>query len=184
MHLNSNLIDLVREPGDINYLLPMLVQMVEERAKRSKTPYQIAELGVRYGNSTMAFLEGIRRADNHGHVFSCDIDLCKHANDLIARTGYGELWSFTQTDSLEFAHHFSSGAFDLVFIDTSHEFEQTVSEMNAWSPLLSPGGRLLLHDTLSRPTVTQAVSLFLKSNPWQHYNIDVCCGLAVIDKPY
>lgn len=181
--IHPNLIELVRTPGDINYFLPMLVQMVEERAIRSKSSFDIAELGVRCGNSTLAFLEGLHRAHNHGHLFSCDTDPCRHAVDLVDRTGYNDLWTFTREDSLTFAHRFAPDSFNLVFIDTSHEFEQTLNELRAWSPLLVKGGRMLLHDTCSRPTVACAISVFLKDNPWPHYNIDVCCGLGILEKP-
>ena len=36
---------------------------------------------------------------------------------------------------------------DLVFIDSSHEAQQTANELNIYAPMLKPGGKFILHDT-------------------------------------
>ena len=36
---------------------------------------------------------------------------------------------------------------DVLFVDTTHAFEQTRAELNAWMPYLAPGGRAVFHDS-------------------------------------
>ena len=40
-----------------------------------------------------------------------------------------------------------SGAPELIFLDSSHEYRQTLDEIEAWYPALTPGGLIVLHDT-------------------------------------
>ena len=48
---------------------------------------------------------------------------------------------------------------DAVFIDSSHELEETVATFRTWEPALSPGGVIAFHDYAddAYPGVTQAV---------------------------
>jgi cephalosporin hydroxylase len=39
------------------------------------------------------------------------------------------------------------GAPELIFLDSSHEYRQTLDEIEAWYPALAPGGLIVLHDT-------------------------------------
>jgi hypothetical protein len=41
---------------------------------------------------------------------------------------------------------------DLLFIDTSHLYEDTVRELAAWAPLMSEKGAIILHDTNLSPS--------------------------------
>lgn len=40
---------------------------------------------------------------------------------------------------------------DIVFLDTSHEYPDTLKEIEAYLPRLAPGGFLVIHDTVSIP---------------------------------
>ncbi|MEE9269109.1 MAG: class I SAM-dependent methyltransferase, partial [Candidatus Krumholzibacteria bacterium] len=63
--------------------------------------------------------------------------------------------TFVKSDDVEFAGRFEEWcgergidpAIDLLFIDTSHEHEHTVQEIEHWFPLLSPHATVFLHDT-------------------------------------
>ena len=52
-----------------------------------------------------------------------------------------------------------SGTADLVFIDGAHDRESTIAHMEAWSPLLAPGGVVVFHDYGNEawPGVAEAV---------------------------
>lgn len=184
MRINPQLMEMCSDEHDINYFMLLLYQMVFERSMA--TPgFKIVELGVRTGNSTVAFLAGLSRSNNGGLMVSCDIEKCEQAVASVAAAGVEGFWDFrpeTDSISLSGAVGFSP---NMVFIDTSHERDQTVKELEVWSEKLLPRGRIILHDTLSRPEgVGAPVAEFLARNrEWKHYNIDVCCGLAILDKP-
>lgn len=102
----------------------------------------IIELGVRSGVSTTAFLRAA--AENDGHVHSVDI----HHPDVPIWWAETDIWSFTVGDDL----HPSvlrdlPDVADVVFIDTSHHYGQTLSELQTYVPRVRSGGVVLLHDT-------------------------------------
>lgn len=184
MKINSKLVELCSDEHDINYFMLLLYQMAFERSGKT-TNLKVVELGVRTGNSTLSFLAGLARAENGGMLYSCDIQKSDCAEAAVSEAALSDFWKFyPETDSVEFAGNvdFEPG---IVFIDTSHEFGHTTKELDVWSRKLSKGGRIILHDTLSRPEgVGVPVKNFLKSNPnWKYYNIDVGCGLGILDKP-
>lgn len=45
-----------------------------------------------------------------------------------------------------FSRHITQGFFDLVYIDTTHFYLDTLNEIKAWLPLVKPGGILAGHD--------------------------------------
>jgi hypothetical protein len=67
-------------------------------------------------------------------------------------------WHFFRGDDIQFAGHFQdfcqqrgiSPFIDLLFVDTSHYYEHTAQEIDAWFPLLSSRSKVLFHDTNSR----------------------------------
>lgn len=110
----------------------------------------ILELGVRSGCSTKAFLEAARILD--AKVTSVDIDDC-------SRVTTDPRWTFHHMDSLAYnpPHNF-----DVIFIDTSHTYEQTIQELNKFVPYAN--GVVLLHDTISCPPVMEAIQHYLLDN--------------------
>lgn len=47
---------------------------------------------------------------------------------------------------------------DLLFIDTSHEYQATLDEIAAYAPRLTPGGCIALHDSISQDGVRRALA--------------------------
>lgn len=119
--------------SDINVFLPRLVELVEET-----DAMHVIELGVRSGNSTVAWLHGLERTG--GSLTSIDVS---PAPDL----GAHKHWRFVQGDDLDSAVLSSLDQADIVFIDTTHEYAQTLAELIAYRPLVRPGGYMILHDT-------------------------------------
>lgn len=112
----------------------------------SARPNLIVELGVRGGESTAVFE---RVADVTGaRLVSVDIEDCSGAS---SRPG----WLFVCEDDLSFARRFPawcdthglSPSIDVLFIDTVHEYDHTVAEIDAWFPFLSPRAKVIFHDT-------------------------------------
>lgn len=116
---------------------------VEAAAMR---PSMIVELGVRSGESTVALS---RVANLFGsHLISVDLEDCSRACSSDHQV-------FVESDDVTFAKEFTewcerrnySSSIDVLFIDTSHEFDHTVAEIQHWFPLLSPHCKVFFHDT-------------------------------------
>lgn len=108
-------------------------------------PALVVEVGVREGESTEVFCQAARNYG--GVVLSVDIEStqfwCTYPR-----------WFFYQASSQELARRFASvcaelelGTVDLLFLDSSHIYSETVEELEVWLPHLSPNGMLVCHDT-------------------------------------
>lgn len=184
--MNSKLIEIASIEHDINYFLMLMYEMAVSIGKKSDDDFNIVELGVRGGSSTIAFLSALEKLGK-GKLWSCDIEpLQEELVQKVVEGGLYNFWYFWQGDSIEFpVAHFQNKRPDIVFVDTSHEYDQTVKEIEIWTPILKEGGRMLFHDTLSRREgVGIPVEQFVKNrkNRWDYYNIDVTTGLGVLTK--
>ena len=112
-------------------------------------PRLIVELGTRGGESTRTLLAAAAVAG--ADVLSIDRDDCSAVD-----SPHRDRWHFERGDDVEFARDrfrawcVSRGfppTAEVIFVDTSHEFEHTRQELAAWLPLLSEQGVMILHDT-------------------------------------
>lgn len=164
---------------DIGEHLPTLYGLVTSLGART-----VLELGVRGGESTVALTEAV--VATGGRLHSVDVDSCDDAKRLISGYGLGGRWSFTQQDDLTFAASWDRRLRpDFIFIDTSHEEKQTLAELDAFVPLLRPGGVMAFHDTVSFPAgVLHPIEKFLAANPlFAFENHKNCNGLGILRKP-
>jgi Methyltransferase domain len=133
-------------PSDIHdHLGTMFAEAVAAR------PRLILELGTRGGVSTRALLAAADVTD--AHMLSVDIVHC--TLDGVPER-FGGRWNFIQHDDVAFAGA-PFEAFcaerglpplaDVILIDTSHRYEQTCRELDAWLPRLGPRGVMMFHDT-------------------------------------
>ncbi len=109
-------------------------------------PKLIVELGVRAGTSTFVFekVASICGAS----IISADLDDCSWTSAHPRR-------HFFHGDDIEFAGLFRDFCrqrdiipyIDVLFIDTSHYYDHTMQEIQAWFPLLSLRAKVLFHDT-------------------------------------
>jgi predicted O-methyltransferase YrrM len=107
----------------------------------SRPGARVLELGVRWGTSTSALLAGAE--ESGGHVWSVDI-AAPSVPDWWAGTG---LWTLTVGDDLDPAVAAAQPAeLDVLFIDSSHTFDQTAGELRLYVPRVRPGGVVLMHD--------------------------------------
>jgi cephalosporin hydroxylase len=130
-----------RKPTDISdHLERLFVEALQT------DPDTIVECGVRGGESTFVFERVARLAD--ADLVSVDIE------DTAYETDYDD-WRFVQSDDIEFAGEFEGwcddrdidAAIDVLFIDTSHRYEHTLAEIDAWFPHLAEDAVVLFHDT-------------------------------------
>lgn len=111
-----------------------------------KEPETIVELGTRGGESTYVFEQVAKLCDTD--IISVDIQDSSTVTDM-------ENWHFVQSDDISFAGEFERWCdtknihsnIDLLFIDTSHEYEHTVQEIKSWFPFLADESVVIFHDT-------------------------------------
>ena len=164
-------------PSDIFLHLPRMVALVEELNAQ-----HVIELGSRSGVSTVAWLYALESTG--GHLTSVDLDSAPEI-------GTWTEWRHIQGDDLAPETLAMLEPADIVFIDTSHAFHQTVRELNTYRWLVKPGGVIVCHDTeLARPEdsppsdplfpVKRAIEQFVAENGLQWLNVAECFGLGVI----
>jgi cephalosporin hydroxylase len=132
----------------------------------------IIEWGVRGGVSTWAFLDGLPEG---GRLYSVDIVDCV----VPPRVSNDPRWTFIIGDDLDpgVVAQLPDRA-DLVFIDTSHTYEQTVAEL-AFALMWGPR-RIVLHD-VNQPQVRQAVDGFCARTGWRITAYEAPYGLTTLE---
>lgn len=132
----------------------------------------VVEFGVREGVSTWALLDGLP-AD--GLLYSVDIARAT----VPPRVANDPRWTYIIGDDLDPAVHTQLPVrADMVFIDTSHEYDHTVSEL-AYALSLSPE-RIVMHDYILEP-VRQAVDEFCVREGWAVVAHEPEYGLATLE---
>jgi predicted O-methyltransferase YrrM len=176
----SSLADLYRDrchtPSDIVDHLPRFVALV-----KALNATHVLELGTRTGVSTIAWLYALQ---DRGTLTSVDID---------SQPPIGEWphWTFIQGDDTDPDLFASLAPADIVFIDTSHHYRHTLSELNMYRWLVKPGGVIVCHDTelpvpegapAGDPTfpVRRAIDEFCKANGFVCEYVPGCWGLGII----
>lgn len=177
MSLEAEYRRLCTQPSDIYLHLPRFVDIVHELEAT-----HVIELGTRTGVSTIAWLYALEHTG--GRLTSIDID---ERPDI----GEHDAWTFIQGDDLDPAIVSNLEPADVVFIDTSHLYEQTVAELTVYRWLVKPGGLIVLHDTeLAIPEtappghplypVKRAVTEFCDAEGYEWQNVPECWGLGII----
>lgn len=164
--------------SDISAHLPRLFELA------SRPHVKVIELGVRNGDSTSAFLAA---ADEQaGEVWSVDI-----AHPRVPGEWHDlPFWYVTVDDDLKVADRLPDQV-DVLFIDTSHTYEQTKAELELYAGKVKSGGVIVLHDTeLERPEaspvsdppfpVATAVREFVEGRGWPVEWVEGCWGLGII----
>ena len=88
-----------------------------------------------------------------GGLFTIDIDpeLLAVARKWIVRAELQEFVEIAQRNSLDpetprAAKEFLGGDPEMIILDSSHEYAQTLRELELWFEALAPGGLLVVHD--------------------------------------
>lgn len=122
-------------------------------------PKLIVEAGVRGGQSTKPFYKAMDFCN--ATMIGLDIESSYAA-------AYNALTNslFVHMNDLDFADYYKKSSYhntpiDLIFIDTSHEYEHTLAEIKMFVPLLNDNGILAFHDSNVTPL---AQSTFVRIN--------------------
>ena len=166
--------------SDIVEHLPTFVQTVLDLDAQI-----VIELGTRGGVSTLAWLYGL--AQTGGSLWSVDIDPTPAKIEVDA-------WTFVLGDDLDpDVYGRLPDLADIVFIDTSHGYDQTLAELHLYRWKVRPGGFIMLHDTeLERPQgeparpawpVKTAIEEYCHEEDLTWSNRPNCYGLGTIEVP-
>lgn len=167
--------------SDIREYLPFL----HEEARNRVNPV-VLEAGTRKGNSTLAFLAGIRGGT--GHVWSVDVnDVTADPDGMFLWRDY-PAWTFVRGDDMDLSvQSLLPAQADILFIDSSHEYEHTLDECRAYMPRVTPGGVALFHDTRlmmhredTEPPVKRALDDWCRETGMSWEEIPGDYGLGVI----
>lgn len=163
----------MKQPSDIWEHLATLYMLTVEFDLKT-----ILELGTAEGESTIALLQAAYKIE--GKVYSIDINPCETARQAIQNSGFLDRWSFIQSDDLRVKWE---REIDHLFIDTSHEFQHTLKELEKYEPYVREGGVITLHDIVAFPSVMRAIDEYLKDRKYLRlYKYLHNNGLVVIFK--
>jgi len=137
----------------------------------------VVEWGVRGGVSTWAILDAL---PEDGALYSVDIVDCI----VPLRVSADPRWTFivgndlNREVQLDLEWMLADGHADLVFIDTSHTYEQTAGEL-AYAATLTPA-RIIMHDFVMEP-VARAAYEFMSRENWRLVDNELPYGLATLE---
>ena len=162
-----------RSGSDIGGHLPLIYELT-----KAIKPRVIIQAGIRDGNSDCAFALA---AIEDGATL-VDIDINDVGNGVLTDVrDLEDNWTFLKgrTDSPEIVEEVQQykGKVDIFFTDTSHNYKDTIFELNEYSKLLSPNGIIMIHDMDpwdQYPEQTRAVDEFLANN--KKYKVKVQTG--------
>ncbi|NIR76763.1 MAG: hypothetical protein GWN53_17180 [Gammaproteobacteria bacterium] len=158
--------------SDIREHLPTLYRLTVDLDAR-----RVLELGVKYGNSTLAFLMALH--ETGGHLTSVDIELPRVAYKRIKRRGWLGRWTLRWRDDREYEWEHDTPP-DIVFIDSSHAYEHTAYELDAFGGLAT--GAVVLHDTHENnyPGVRKALDEWLDGKDVEVEEHEKQHGLTIV----
>ena len=114
---------------------------------------RIAQLGTCAGYSALLLGWMLRRMNAQRGLFSLDLDpaMCELARSWIARAQLQDFVEIAEGSSLDKSsidatQKHLGGDPELIIVDSSHEYQSTVAELDLWYTALAPGGILVLHD--------------------------------------
>lgn len=168
-----------KHPTDIHQHLKTLYQLVVDLNAKL-----VLELGVNTAESTIALLEAVEKTD--GQLISVDIQRLPQTRPMLEKYGLVGRWSFHLMNDIQFGMEWPKDRkADLIFVDTSHEYEHTKREIEVFEPILRPGGIMVFHDTVTfHDGVQKPINEFLQSHPgWPYENKTNCNGLGILRKP-
>jgi predicted O-methyltransferase YrrM len=114
---------------------------------------RVVQLGTCAGYSALLLGWMLRRMNTPRGLFSLDLDpaMCVLARRWISLAGLDDFVEIAEGSSLDAgsidaARKYLGSYPQLIILDSSHEYQSTLAELDLWYPVLAPGGLFVLHD--------------------------------------
>lgn len=114
---------------------------------------RIVQLGHFIGFSSLILGFTLRKMQASRSLYSIDIDhdVTQYTQSWIDKANLNEqieleIADSASTSAAENSVAYLQGSPQLIFIDSSHQFQHTLDELDQWYPRLQPGGFIFLHD--------------------------------------
>ena len=133
-------------------------------------PATVVEIGSWKGRSTIALATGIDTRPGKGVVIAVDPhegsaahkaydeeDTFAQFETNLQRAGVADLVEPVRATSTAARGRVPERSVDLLFVDGSHELEDVLTDIDAWTPALRPGATVAFHDSISFPGVAGAL---------------------------
>ncbi|MES9988231.1 MAG: class I SAM-dependent methyltransferase [Candidatus Thiodiazotropha endolucinida] len=128
-------------------LEPEVVLVLLEIIRRDK-PLNIVEVGAMKGDSTLRMAEVA--SVYGGRVYAIEEDPTRSSEIVRRSDAATNSVRVVQKSSVKAFEDWGREPIDLIIIDADHSFVPQFVDVAIWSSLLSPGGWLVIHDTLTR----------------------------------
>lgn len=146
----------------------------------------VVELGA--GQSTYALTVAVK--ETGGNIWSVDKLINAHLRGFPEGLNLLELESryhFVEGDDIEVGMSWNM-PIDFLFIDTSHQYDHTLEELNLWAKHVRTEGKIAMHDTDHKLGAAvdciKALDEFLRQHPgcYKVRHIKGCGGLSILTK--
>lgn len=124
---------------------------------------KVAEIGVADGESALYLASKLNQLGKKFTLYMVDnldyggyIQLCTIYENII-RSGLGGNIKVVPKDSIEASKDFNDGELHFIFLDSSHEYNETLESIKSWYPKLLDGGFFSGHDIYLYSGVDKAV---------------------------
>jgi len=123
----------------------------------------VCEVGVADGDSALYLAKRLIERAKLSKLYMVDnmqyggYEQIKKIYENIIEAGLGRFVEVIPYDSIEASTKFNDGFLDFIFIDSSHEYEETKQSIASWYPKVKDSGILAGHDYILYPSVAKAV---------------------------
>jgi cephalosporin hydroxylase len=146
----------VKHPYTFTWLGRPVIQLPEDLMRVQELVYRvgpdvIVETGVAHGGS-LVFYAGLCKLLGRGRVIGVDVEIRPHNREAIKAHPLTSHIDLIEGDSVdpavaaEVAARIDPGATVLVVLDSDHSRDHVLAELEAYSPLVSPGAYLVAMD--------------------------------------
>lgn len=151
---------------------------------------RVCEVGIANSDSALYLAEKLFNSGKKFHLYMVDdfsygqYEQMITVYENIIKSGLGHHITVIAKDSVEASKHFNGHSLHFVFLDSSHLYEPTLKEVDAWYPKLLDEYYLAGHDYLTHEGVRKAINEKIPTEKLEVYETDNGYGVWAIQKQW